>query len=208
MHLAIKGRTPLTVLLTRTAQNSAFYAALTGAEVISEISEAAGYRPQPGYRLIRVDRRLDKESVSEFEIALVDDAQASVAYYVEATLMSIPEVSSRSIAQHEVWRSANTRHSLALREISRTVLFNYIVQRYDLLLAEQAATGEGTFYWHRQVSRAIELGLHVYAYDPAKQALQPIPTQCELNDVRDQAWSGAAQKSVWTLISTSPLQSN
>lgn len=208
MLLPRNERTPLKKLLTRTADNSAFYAALTGAEVVSEIGEAAGYSPQPGYRLIRVDRRLDNSSINEFEIALVDDAQGSVAYYVQGTLLSIPEVSSRSIAQHGVWRSANTRHSLALREISRTVLFSYIVQHYDLLLAEEAANGEGKFYWHRQVSRAIALGLHVYAYDRVTQALQPIQTQCELNEVQDQAWSGATQKSLWALISTTPLQSH
>ncbi|WP_447781200.1 hypothetical protein [Pseudomonas plecoglossicida] len=159
MYLATKELSELPELLTRTADNSAFYAGLTQLDGISDISESAGYNAQPGYRLIRVDRRPYEGSANDFEIALVDDAKASVAFYTKVTLLSVPEVSSRYIARHRVWRSASTRHSLALSEISRTVLFGYILPNYDLLLGEDAITDDGKFYWHRQMSRALQTGL-------------------------------------------------
>ncbi|MFJ4051440.1 hypothetical protein [Pseudomonas hunanensis] len=201
MHLSTKDRTSLAELLTRTAENHALYAVLTVADGFSDISESADYSSQPGYRLIRVNHRLGEDRVKEFEIALLDDSEASIAYYAKINLLSIPEISSRLIAQHLVWRSASIRHSAALRDISRTVLFSYLVQDYDVLLAEDSITGDGRFYWSRQVSRAIELDLRVYAYDLTTQTLQAISTQQALNGVQDQAWSGVSPKIARALIS-------
>jgi len=206
MHLSEKERTSLAELLTRTADNHALYAVLTVADGFSDISESADYSSQPGYRLIRVNHRLEEDRVKEFEIALLDDSQASIAYYAKINLLSIPEISSRLIAQHRVWRSASIRHSAALRDISRTVLFSYLVQDYDVLLAEDSITGDGRFYWSRQVSRAIELDLRVY--DLTTQTIQAISTQQALNRVQDQAWSGVSPKIARALISTHPLHGN
>ncbi|WP_454869802.1 hypothetical protein [Pseudomonas putida] len=205
MYRATIERAELKELLKLTTDNSAIYAALTGADGVSEIGLPSGYSAQPDYRLIRVDHRLHKGSVDQFEIALVNDVEASLAFYATATLLSIPEVSSRKIAQHRVWRSGAIRHSSALLDISQAVLFGYILQRYDLLMAEDGVTGDGKFYWHRQVSRAVDLGFCVYVYDLATQALRPIPTQSALDDVQDQIWSGTASDSVQALISVNPL---
>lgn len=142
---------------------------------------------------------------NEFEIALVDDIDLSVAYYDKVTLLDDPRVSRRHFARNLVWRSASRRHSLALRDISQHVLFGYIVNDYDILVAADTITNGGNFNWHRQASRAIEIGLHVYVYDPATQAFRPIPTQHVLNDVQDQAWSGANQDALRAVISISPL---
>jgi len=207
MYVASNERASLPQLLTRTADNSSFYAALTGADRISDIGERADYSAPPGYRLVRVDHRMHEGNSNEFEIALLDDAEGSVAFYAKATLLSIPEVSERKVARHQIWRSTSMRHSLALREISRAVLFGYILRHYDLLLAEDAVTGDGKFYWHRQVSRAIALGFHVYAYDLATQALRSISTQCELNDVHDLTWSITSPVPLHALISTYSLVS-
>lgn len=190
---------------TRTADNFALYTALTGAVGVSDIGEKAGYSIEADYRLIRVDRRLDAASEHQFEIALVDDAELSVAYYAKVTLLHIYEAGSRPVAKYQVWRSASARHAQVLHDISRTVLFSYIVHDYHLLLTEEAVTGNGTFYWCRQISRAIEMGLHVYAYDLTTQALRPIPTQRELADVQEQAWSGSARECLGALISIFPL---
>lgn len=205
MYLATKELAELPKLLTRTAGNSAFYAGLSRVDGISDIGESAGYSAQPGYRLIRVDHRPHGGSANDFEIALVDDAKASVAFYAKVTLLSVPEVSSRYIARHRVWRSASTHHSLALSEISRTVLFGYILPRYDLLLGEDAITGDGKFYWHRQMSRALQLGFHVYVYDQTTQALRSIPTDCELSSLQDQIWSSTRREPLQGFISTGPL---
>ncbi|WDM89254.1 hypothetical protein LG197_03995 [Pseudomonas asiatica] len=183
---------------TRTAENKALYVALTKAEGVLEISEQAGCA-EPGYRLIRIDDRL--KSVGDIEIALLDDAQSSVAYYDKVTLVSMPEIASRPIARNQVWRSASKRHSLALRDISQKVLFGYIARRYDLLLAESEVFGGGKFYWHRQVSRAIEAGLIVSVYEPVEQAFRSVSTQRELDDIQDHAWSTASPEPLLALVS-------
>ncbi|WP_087500906.1 hypothetical protein [Pseudomonas sp. SID14000] len=187
------------------ADNSALYTALTGAVGISDIGEKAEFSIESGYRLIRVDHRLDEVGGHEFEIALVDDVEFSVAYYAKVTLLQIPAASSRPVARHRVWRSASMRHSQVLRDISRAVLYSYLVHDYDLLFTEDALMGNGKFYWFRQVSRAIELGLHVCTYDSTKQVLEPISTQRALTDVQDQTWSDAAPESLQALISIYPL---
>ncbi|PYG97492.1 hypothetical protein CVV67_26850 [Arthrobacter stackebrandtii] len=84
---------------------------------------------------------------------------------------------------------------------------NGILQRYALLLVEDAVKDDGKFYWHRQVSRAIALGFHVYAYDFATQALRSIPTQCAPNDVQELTWSITAPVYLLALISTYSLVS-
>ncbi|MDD2122547.1 MULTISPECIES: hypothetical protein [Pseudomonas] len=188
-------------LLTRTAENAAMYAALTRSEEMSNIGGETGYCAEPGYRLIRVDHRLDPTSDNEFEIALVDDAQLCVAYYMRITLSHIPQLSFRLVARHDLWRSAGSRHALVLRDISRKVLFSYVIRDYDLLLTEEKYTRGGKFYWFKQVSLAIELGLSVHAYDPSTQTLRAIPTQRMLRTVQDHAWSGAYSVSLLAIIS-------
>ncbi|HDS1734918.1 hypothetical protein [Pseudomonas sp. BP8] len=205
MSLAAQKRVSLSESLTRSADNSAFYAALTTAGGVSDIGETAGYRAEPNYRLIRVDRQLDSDSLNEFEIALVNDIELSVIYYVKVGLIHIPEVSKRNIANHQVWRSPSMCHSEALRDISQKVLLGYIAQLYELLLADDAVLGDGKFYWHRQVSRALELGFHVFSYDGIARALRPIPTQRALSDLEDQAWSSDHPRSLRALVSIFPL---
>lgn len=171
-----------------------------------EINELAGLKVDPRYRLVRVDRRLGPAK-NEFEVALVDDIEMSVAFYDKVTLVCVPEVSSRLLARNSIWRSASSRHSPALRDISQQVFFNYIVQHYDIFLAADTMTDGGNFNWHRQVSRAIEKGLYAFVYDPTTQALQSIPTQGALNDLLDQAWSDTNHEALRAVISLSPLAS-
>lgn len=206
MSLAAQERSSLSELLVRSTDNSAFYAALTGADRVHEINEVVGLRADPRYRLIRVDHRLGKANNIRFEIALLDDIELSVAYYNKVTLMRAPGVNTRQFAHNIVWRSPSSRHSLALRDISYKVLFNYIIQNYDIFLAADLMTDGGIFHWHRLVSRAVKNGLHAYVYDAATQALQPIPTQYALNEIQDQAWSGTNQEAMKAIISTSPLE--
>ncbi|WP_243055242.1 hypothetical protein [Pseudomonas sp. BP01] len=190
--------------LTRTADNAALYAALTGADGVRDIGEQMGYSAETGYRLIRVDHDSNSIGTDEFEIALVDDAQSSVAYYIKVLLALSPKPTNRHTACNQVWRSASNRHSLALRDISQNVLFGYIAQLYDILLVEGEVYGGGKFYWHRQVSRAIDGGFYVSIYDQATQAFRAVLTQRALSDIHDQAWSTAEPEPLIALISTVP----
>ena len=55
------------------------------------------------------------------------------------------------------------------------------------------------------MSRAIELDLHVYAYDLKTRALRPISTQRALADIQEQVWSGAAPECLRAIISIFPI---
>ncbi|CRN06137.1 hypothetical protein PYEL_19290 [Pseudomonas sp. URMO17WK12:I11] len=199
MSLAVQDRSALSALLARTSDNSAFYAALTAADGVSEINEMAGFRVDPRYRWIRVDQRLG--TANEFEIALVDDMDLSVAYYDKVTLWRGTRSSSRDLAHNLVWRSASRRHSLALSDISRKVLFCYIVKHFDILLTAETTIHGGNFYWHRLVSQAIEQGLHVCVCELTSQELRPITSQQALRDLQDQAWSEANSETLRAIIS-------
>lgn len=84
------------------------------------------------------------------------------------------------------------------------MLFDYIAQNYDLLLTEREVSGGDKFYWHRQVSRAIEAGLSVSVYEQVSQAFRPISTQCALNDVQDHTWSCTNPEPLLALVSILP----
>lgn len=183
--------------LTRMVDNATIYASLTGALEVHILCDQAS----SGYRLIRVNNRLDAVGGNEFEIALVDDTSSSVAYYGKVTLVHLQNIGIRHVARIQIWRSADTRHFQALRDISQRVLFGYLIQHYDILLDESGLTEGGKFYWHRQVSRAIDGGFHAYLYEPVTQALRLIPSQRALDGIEDQAWSGTSHESLQALIS-------
>ncbi|AVF57467.1 hypothetical protein JRG49_01630 [Pseudomonas fulva] len=191
--------------LTHTANNSALYASLVAAQGWRDISEQVGYSADPGYRLIRVDDRLSAVGSNEFEIALVDDVRSAVAYYDKVTLVSIPEAGNRLAARNQIWRSADVNHILPLREITQKVLFGYIAQLYNLILAEGDMPSGGRFYWHRQVSRAIEAGFYVYVYESTTGGFRSISTQHALNDLLDQIWSADKPEPFLALVSTFAL---
>lgn len=157
--------------------------------------------------MIRVDHRKETSSKNEFEIALVDDVELSVAYYDKVTLLPEPKVSGGQLAYNLVWRSASSRYSEALNDSSLQLLFDYTIQDYDIFLVADKMIDGGIFDWYRQVSKAIDKGLHAYVYDQITKALEPIPTQRALSEFQDQAWSGAHQNSLRAIISSTALAS-
>lgn len=174
--------------LMRTADNAALYTALSGAERVSDISADAQCVLAPGYRLIRIDHRV-RPSGDEFEIALINDIDSSVVYYNKVLISLISDLNCRPATQNLVWRSPNARHAAVLRDVAQKVFFNYVLERYDVILSDNQHTGDGKFFWQRQMSNAIALGLHVYYYQMMTAQLEPVPTQEALNDLEDKLWS-------------------
>jgi hypothetical protein len=174
--------------LTRTAENAALYASLLGAEHVADISAEAKCALAPGYRLIRVDHR-KRPSSDEFEIALVNDVDSSVVYYNKVMISIITDLNCRPATQNLVWRSSNALHAAVIRDVPQKVFFNYILEKYDVILSDNLQTGDGKFFWQRQMSNALAFGVHVYYYQMMTAQLQPIPNQDALNELEDQLWS-------------------
>lgn len=179
--------------LERTEDNSRFYEVLSAAERLSDISADAQCVLAPGYRLLKVEHRL-RLNGDEFEIALLNDVDRSVVYYNKVSITAIVDLNCRPATQNLVWRTTNARHDAVLRDTAKKVFFNYILQRYDVILSDNQQTGEGRHFWQRQMSYAIELGLHVYYYQMLTALLQSIPTQDALGDLRDKLWSEADEQ--------------
>lgn len=172
--------------LARNAENEMAYSALCGAEQIFDISAEAGCEMLPGYRLIRVNER---GGICEdaFELALINDIEPSVVYYNKVTVTDLYE---RQTTRSLVWRSASAQHAAALQDVAHHVLFNYITDRYDVILSDSEQTGESKFFWQRQMSKAIAYGLYVY-FQVAPAQFQPITTQVALSELGNELWSAA-----------------
>ncbi len=168
--------------------NARLYAALSGAERISDISAEAQCLLAPGYRLIRVDHR-ERLNGDQFEIALLNDVEKYVAYYNKVVISQISDLNCRPATQNLVWRSPHANHAAVLRDVAQKVFFNYILAHYDVILSDCNQTGEGKFFWQRQMSNALAYGLHVYYYQMMTATLKPIPTQADLDALEDHLWS-------------------
>lgn len=179
----------LTALLKQGASNSAFYSTLSDTKRLTDISAYTRCAMPPGYRLIRADRGVCASN-DGFEVALLNDLEFSVAYYNKAEASVIPESDPRAAAHCFAWRSPDARHAAVVREAARSVLFNYILERYDVVLSDRHEFGEGRFFWQRQISLAIAHGLCVL-YPITAEHLQPIPTQEALNKLVDRLWTEA-----------------
>lgn len=176
-------------LLMRGAANSGlcFYSVLSDAQCHTDISIDAQCALAPGYRLVRVDKRVDYTG-GAFEIALLSDVDAAVVYYNKVKVASITEPSPRAATQCLAWRSTDARHAAIVSAVAHKVLFNYIIERYDILLSDNQQTGAGRFFWVRQASHAIDYGMLVY-YQESGGNLQSLTTQGALTKLMDQLWS-------------------
>ncbi|NNA36942.1 hypothetical protein HBO97_20715 [Pseudomonas lundensis] len=174
--------------LMRSVENSHLYDLLTKAERTTDISADAQCILAPGYRLLRVDHRV-RPSSDEFEIALINDVVKAVVYYNRVAISNIVDLNCRPATQNLVWRSPDAQHAAVLRDVAQKVFFNYILDRYDVILSDNQQTGEGKFFWQRQMSNALALGLHVYYYQMLTADLEAIKNQEELNNLEDQLWA-------------------
>lgn len=138
-----------------------------------------------------------------FEIALLNDVEASVVYYNRVEAAIIPQPTPRAAAQCFVWRSPEARHAAVVREVAQSVFFNYIVERYNVIVSDNQEIGEGRFFWQRLASTAIAYGLCVSYPRPAEN-LQPIPTQEALNELVDQLWGDAHEQEDHILLISKP----
>lgn len=186
-----------------TATNGAIYHALVGHGHVQDIAGELGLPLTPGYRLICVTTRLDKE---KFEIALVNDHLKQVVYYNQVIIVHYKDLKCRPATQQRVWRSTDFQHKAVLRDLPAAVFFGYILKRYDVILSDNLQTGEGMHFWKARMSEALYRGLYVYHYEVLKAELHPILSQDALNSLSDTIWGNTGGHE-WQLaiISCKPL---
>lgn len=169
-----------------TEDKAGLYQELSNAKRAAEISKETGCVLPPGYRLLRLDDRAGRNK-DEYEIALINDVNATVAYYNQVAI-------DQKKAKQKAWRSPDVHHSAALKEIADKVFFDYILRRHDVILSDDEHTGEGRHHWQRQLSHALNRGMKVDYYH-AQNELKTIANQNALRELIDELWSTTHEQS-------------
>ena len=172
--------------LTKQEANAALYLQINAHLSAIDIASEVQHPIPPGYRLLRLDGR--EGSSDTFEIALLNDVTRQVVYYNHVALLQMVDLNCRPASQMMVWRSSDQAHEAVLRDLAGRVFFNYILERYDVILSDNSHTGAGQFFWKRQMSAALARGLYVYFYRMMLSQLERIENQAALDELDDSLW--------------------
>ena len=186
-----------------TEGNRARYFELTNHTNVQDISRDVK-RPIPhGYRLLMISTRLGND---KFEIALVCDGLQEVVYYNQVIIVHYVDLKCRPATQQLVWRSTEFTHSAVLQGLASAIFFDYILQRYDVIMSDNTHTGEGQMFWQRRMSEALARNLLVYHYQLMTCRLTQIDDDKHLRALTDTLWGAEdAYKENLAIISCKPL---
>ncbi|MDC9623359.1 hypothetical protein PSI22_17360 [Xenorhabdus sp. XENO-7] len=171
--------------LNENSDNHTLYASLMGgADITGQIK---GLSLSPGYRMVRIDNRLtDKISQPHFELALINDISKEVAYYNRVVIQPDVVLTCRPVTQILVWRIRTPQHRAALRDLASKVFFDYLLERYNVIVSDMNQTNDGIAFWQDRMYDALMYNLHVYAYDMITCELHKILTQGDVS--RQEMW--------------------
>ncbi|MBD2779792.1 hypothetical protein [Xenorhabdus szentirmaii] len=171
--------------LNESSDNHTLYTSLMEGENVA--SQIKGLLLPPGYRMVRVDDRLaDKISQSHFELALINDISKEVAYYNRAIIQPDAMLNCRPVTQILVWRIRTPQHRAALRDLAGKVFFDYLLERYNVIVSDMNQTNDGMSFWQGCMYDALMYNLHVYTYDMITCELRKILTQDDVS--RQEMW--------------------
>ncbi|WP_340614125.1 hypothetical protein [Xenorhabdus thailandensis] len=168
--------------LNEGSDNHALYISLMGGTDIT--NQIRGLVFSPGYRMVRVDGRLGEWiSQSHFELALINDVSKEVVYYNRVVIQPDVVLNCRPVTQILVWRIRTPQHRAVLRDLAGKVFFDYLIERYDVIVSDMNQTTDGMAFWQDRMYDALAYNMHVYSYDMISGELHKILTQ---NDVSSQ----------------------
>ncbi|BET97287.1 hypothetical protein [Xenorhabdus taiwanensis] len=171
--------------LNESSDNHTLYASLMGGSDIT--GQIKGLSLSPGYRMVRIDNRLtDKISQSHFELALINDISKEVAYYNRVVIQPDVVLNCRPVTQILVWRIRTPQHRAALRDLAGKVFFDYLLERYNVIVSDMNQTNDGMAFWQDRMYDALMYNLYVYAYDMITCELRKILTQDDVS--RQEMW--------------------
>ncbi|HHO0939065.1 TPA: hypothetical protein ACRTTK_003104 [Aeromonas hydrophila] len=171
--------------LTVHDHNTKLYSDLVSHSHIEDIAAEVGKAVPDGYRLILVKSRLGND---KFEIALVQDSSESVIYYNLVLIVPYVDLKCRPATQQLVWRSPVFKHRDILANLAGQIFFNFILKRYDVIMSDRVQTGEGQFFWQRQMSEALAKNLYVYHYAFMTTSLTRVKDDEHLANIVDVLW--------------------
>ncbi|WP_313416974.1 hypothetical protein [Pseudomonas oryzihabitans] len=170
--------------------NGLLYAMLNAAPHPIDLAPQIKHEVPDGYRLVRIDNRLEPLAHERFEVALLCDATQRVAYYNQVIVTGYQDINHRPATQVLVWRSTAFQHEAVLSQLARTVFFDYLLENYDVLVSDNQQTHEGQRFWLTQMSRALGLQLFVYHYHLLSTELVQLRQEADIQALRAVAWGG------------------
>lgn len=172
--------------LNEPERNGALYDALEplSHEIVKDVDELI---LPPGYRLIRVDSRLDL-NFEHFELAVLCDITHEVVYYNKVTVTNDKELHCRPVSQVLVWRTRKPQHNAALGGLATKIFFHYLIKSYDVVISDRNQTNEGMSFWQGRMYEALMYGLYVYAYDEMNAEIRQISNQDEVGNYQSWLW--------------------
>lgn len=165
--------------------NRKLYGDLVAHSHIQNIASEVGKPIPEGYRLLLIQNR---KGTDKFEIALVQDSSESVIYYNYVIIVPYVDLKCRPATQQLVWRSTVYKHRDILANLAGAIFFNFILSRYDVIMSDNVQTGEGQYFWQRQMSEALARALCVYHYELMSGKLTHIKSDDELALLTDKLW--------------------
>jgi len=172
------------------ASNGLLYAALNAAPHPTDLAPLLAHEVPAGYRLVRIDNRLEPVAHERFEVALLCDTTHRVAYYNQVIVTGYQDLNHRPATQVLVWRSTAFQHEAVLHQLARAVFFDYLLENYDVLVSDNQQTYEGQRFWLTQMSRALGLQLFVYHYHLISTELVQLRQETDIQALRAVAWGG------------------
>lgn len=170
--------------------NGLLYAALNAAPHPIDLAPLITHEVPEGYRLVRIENRLEPLAHERFEVALLCDTTQRVAYYNRVVVTGYHDLNHRPATQVLVWRSISPEHDEVLHNLARTVFFDYLLDRYDVLVSDNQQTNEGQRFWLTQMLRALSIGAYVYHYHLMSTALVQLHSDSDVKALRTVAWGG------------------
>jgi hypothetical protein len=83
-----------------------------------------------------------------------------ITYLTQYTLNAYPYLSRQSCTQIKIWRTNEAPVTLVSR-----IFWDQLFKLTGLIVSDNQQTPDGREFWHRQASRALGLGIHVYVVD-------------------------------------------
>ncbi|MGM1297184.1 hypothetical protein ACS0TU_13275, partial [Enterobacter hormaechei] len=146
----------------------------------------------PGYRVVRVDDRKNGEiPQAHFELALINDLTEEVVYYNRVIIQPDSYLNCRPVTQILVWRTQKPKHRAVLHDFAGIIFMNYLLERYDIIVSDRNQTHEGMSFWQARMYDALEIGLHLYAYDMITCELIEMHDEIELEKGETWLWGDA-----------------
>ncbi|OTA19759.1 phage protein [Xenorhabdus beddingii] len=171
--------------LNESSDNHALYVSLMGGTDIT--NQIKGLALSPGYRMVRVDGRLEEWiSQSHFELALINDVSKEVVYYNRVVIQPDVVLNCRPVTQILVWRIRTVQHRAVLRDLAGKVFFDYLIERYNVIVSDMNQTTDGMAFWQDRMYDALAYNMYVYAYDMVSCELRKILTQDDVS--RQEVW--------------------